>query len=101
MMSDNVMKLKPCALGFSLGLLWGAAMLLVSWFGWWFNWGEAFTNTMGSVYLGMAPTFVGGIFGLIWGFVDFFIFGALIALIYNCCVKCCAKKCCGKSCGGS
>ncbi len=97
LMSDNVTKLKPCALGFSLGLWWGIAMLLLAWCGWWFGWGLAFTKVIGSAYLGMAPTFLGGIFGLIWGFVDFFIFGVLIALVYNCCVKCCAKKCGDKS----
>jgi hypothetical protein len=90
-MSGNTQKLKACGFGFALGLIWGLAMLLLGWFGWWFHWGLAFTHVMGSMYVGFEPTFSGGIIGAIWGFVDFFIFGILVAWVYNCCTGCCGK----------
>ena len=85
------MKLKVCSFGFAMGLIWGLGMLFLSWFGWWFAWGLLMTKTMSSLYIGMGPNFLGGILGFIWGFVDFFIFGALIAWVYNSCIKCCGK----------
>ncbi len=91
-MSENKQKLSPCGFGFALGLWWGIGMLIVAWFGWWWGYGAAFIATFSSVYIGYAATFWGGVLGLIWGFVDFFIFGALIAWIYNCCSCCCKKS---------
>ena len=48
-----------------------------------FGWGTNFLNTMSSVYLGSAPTFVGAVIAGIWAFTDGLIGGALIAWLYN------------------
>ncbi len=77
-------------LGFAFGLIWGLGMLLMGWAGWLSGFGVPMTRMWGTVYIGFAPTFVGGILGFIWGFIDFFIFGALVAWVYNC--ACCKKK---------
>jgi hypothetical protein len=87
-MSDNSVKLNVGSFACAFGLIWGIGMLLVAWFSWWFGWAHAFVYVMSSAYLGLAPTFVGGIFGFLWGFADFFLFGAFVALVYNFCLRC-------------
>lgn len=92
-MSSSTQKLKACSFGFALGLWWGVGMLIVGWVGWWCNWGHLFINAIASVYVGYAPSFWGGVIGFVWGFIDFFIFGVLIAWVYNgCCGGCCKKS---------
>ena len=43
------------------------------------------------IYLGYQATFWGTVIGAIWGFVDLFIAGIILAAVYNACV-------CGKGC---
>lgn len=93
-MSKSSSCLSPLRFGFAFGLIWGLGLLLLGWSGWLFAYGLPWIRLMGTVYLGFHPTFIGGIIGAIWGFVDFFIFGLLVALVYNAC--CCAGKGCGK-----
>jgi len=83
------MKLCPVKFGFAFGLIWGLGMLLVGWAAWLWDFGTPFVTLWGSVYKGFEPTLVGGLIGGAWGFVDFFIFGLLVAWVYNCCCKCC------------
>ncbi|MFQ6017717.1 MAG: bacteriophage holin [Kiloniellaceae bacterium] len=45
-------------------------------------WGGAVDITA-KVYIGYAPTLLGSIIGGLWGFVEGFIFGALLAWLYN------------------
>lgn len=78
------MKLSKRALGFSLGLVWGLAILLVTW---WFLFikgtpGEYLTK-LHTVYIGYSVSLGGSIIGFIWGFVHGFIAGVLIAWFYN------------------
>jgi len=47
------------------------------------NWGNAFVDLIGSVYLGVDVSWKGALIVLPWTFVDFFIGGFLIAWIYN------------------
>jgi len=70
------------ALAIGLGVSWAICMLFVGWVSI-FGWGTEFVETMSSVYIGFAPTFLGGVIGAIWGFVDGAIGGAIIAFIYN------------------
>ena len=93
-MSGNTSKLRACSFGCAVGITWALGMLIVGWGAWLCNgWGMAWVNMMGSVYVGYHPTLIGGIIGAIWGFVDFFIFGVVVAWIYNGCSTCCASKC--------
>ena len=91
-MSSGAQKLKPCSFGFAMGLWWGLSMLGIGWIGWWCNWGHLFINTFASLYVGYGPSFWGGVLGFVWGFIDFFFFGLLIAWVYNCCSGGCCKK---------
>jgi hypothetical protein len=40
-------------------------------------------TVLSSLYIGYSPTFLGGIIGGIWAFVDGAIAGAIIAWVYN------------------
>lgn len=90
-MTNHATKLSVCAFGCAWGLIWALGTLLTAWLGWWFHWALPWIQVLGSAYIGYAPTFWGGVIGAVWGFVDFFIFGALVAWVYNACS--CCKHC--------
>ena len=77
------MELRKRNLGFALGLTLGLAVLVATW------WlvlagkpGETLSR-LSAFYIGYDVSFVGGIIGFFWGFVDGFICGVLIAWFYN------------------
>ena len=71
------------ALGLSLGLVWGLTILLCTW---WFilfkKQGEIF-GKLNEIYLGYSISWGGSFIGFLWGFVDGFIAGVLIAWLYG------------------
>jgi len=77
------MKLNVKALALACGILWGAAVFLAAW------WIMLTGDTMGAptllerIYLGYAFTPLGSVIGLVWGFVDGLIAGAIFAWLYN------------------
>ena len=75
-------KLNVKAAAIALGAAWGIYMLSLGWMAM-FGWGADFVKLMSSVYIGFAPSFLGGIIGGIWAFVDGFVGGAIIAWVYN------------------
>ncbi len=75
-------KLNVRGLAIALGSTWALAMLFAGWASI-YGWTTEFVAVMGSVYVGFEPTFLGGIIGAVWGFVDGAIGGLLIAIIYN------------------
>jgi len=62
-----------------------------------FNFGVEWVKLAGSVYVGYAVTFKGIAIGALWGFIDGFVCGVLIAVFYNLCKKCCPCKGCKKA----
>ena len=79
------MKLNAKALGFSVGVIWGIAALLVTAF---YlisarTYGKHFLYAIASIYPGYTLTPVGALLGLCYGFVDGFLFGWLTAHLYN------------------
>lgn len=77
------MKLNKIAFGLTSGILWGAAIFLLT------N-SLLLIGTEGQtisrlrfVYFGYSFSFLGSIIGLIWGFIYGFIAGWLFAYLYN------------------
>ncbi|PIZ04446.1 MAG: hypothetical protein COY58_03995 [Gammaproteobacteria bacterium CG_4_10_14_0_8_um_filter_38_16] len=97
-MSKYCGKIYPVSFGFAWGLISGLGWMLLAWAGARWGFGLILLKLMGTVYLGLAPSFVGGLWGLLWGFIDFFVFGLLVALVYNCATCCFAP---GGSCDSS
>jgi hypothetical protein len=81
-----VMKFNIKALAFTVGLIWGGAMLLVTLANLiWPGYGQAFLEVIASIYPGFVPG--GGvssvIVGTIYGLVDGAIGGAIFGWLYN------------------
>ncbi len=77
------MELRKRALGIAVGLVWGLTIMLATW---WLLLNNATGETiskLSKIYLGYSYTWGGAVIGLLWGFVDGFIGGFLIAWIYN------------------
>ena len=91
-MSGSYGRLAPAKFGFAWGLMWAIGLLLMGWSAWLWGYGMAFVALFASVYIGYGPTFLGAVLGAVWGFIDFFIFAWLVALIYNGCHHCCKKS---------
>ncbi|MBS0290652.1 MAG: bacteriophage holin [Proteobacteria bacterium] len=87
-------RLSACALGTSLGVLSGVFILILGLMAHFFQYGSAWVNMASSVYLGFAATPQGIIIGIIWAFVEGFVFGYLLAWIYNFVAKKCPCKHC-------
>ncbi len=47
------------------------------------GWGVLAVQTLGSLFIGYGPTFVGIVAGAVWAFFDGFVLGVLIAWLYN------------------
>ncbi len=86
-------KLSPLALGLSLGVIWGASVLLMGLLAHYFAYGTAFVSAMGVVYIGYEPSIAGSLIGALFGFIDALVAGILIAWLYNIFACCCKKKC--------
>jgi hypothetical protein len=82
------MKLKPFALGLSLGLVWGFALFITTWLSYLTGYGKLLLDVLaGSIYPGYTISPLGSVIGFIYGFMDLFIMGNLVGWIYNRFVK--------------
>ena len=77
------MKLNVRALGLAGGIVWGLAIFLLTYWFLIFGYEGVTLARLSNVYLGYSVTWYGAFVGLIWGFVDGFIGGALLAWLYN------------------
>jgi hypothetical protein len=87
-------KLSVCNLGMSLGLVFGLTMMVLAYLAMVFGVGAPMVKMYSSVYAGYHASALGGIVGLLWGFLQGFVFGGLIAMFYNFCRCCCPCKTC-------
>jgi len=76
-------KLSVRGLGLSLGITWGAGVLILGIVAGVNGWGSEWVDLLSKVYRGYDSTFAGSIMGGVWGFVDAGIGGAVIAWLYN------------------
>ena len=91
----------PGCFGLAIGIVWGLWVFLAALL---CRGNVAMVSSMGSIYLGYGPTFMGSLIGGLWGLLHGFVAGFLIAWIYNTmcrCCKCrfCKGKCCACNCG--
>lgn len=84
-------KLHPVSLGLAFGILWGASVVIMAILVMLWGWGTPFVALLGSLYVGYNATFTGIVLGAVWGFVDGFISGAVLAWLYNLCLRCTCK----------
>lgn len=78
------MKLKPLALGISLGLVWGGSLFVTTWLSHFTGYGKLFLEVLAqSIYPGYTISPLGSFLGLLYGFLDGLVSAALIAWIYN------------------
>ena len=77
------MRLKVRALALAGGIAWGLVIFLLTYWFLIFGYEGETLARLSNVYLGYSVTWYGAFVGLIWGFVDGFIGGALLAWLYN------------------
>jgi len=76
-------KLNIKALGLTFGIIWGITILIIGIAAACGSYGELIVALLGSIYIGYEASILGSLIGAIWGFVDAFIFGVIIAWLYN------------------
>lgn len=78
------MRLKPLALGVAAGILWGGCIFLTTLLSHFTGYGKLFLEALPqSMYPGYSITIAGSFVGLVYGFFDGFVCGAIVAWIYN------------------
>ena len=70
-------------MGLALGILWGIVCLIMGLLAIVTYRARPFVEFLGIMYIGYKPSILGSIIGFVWGSVDAFIFGFLIAWLYN------------------
>ncbi len=77
------MKLNVKAFALTCGLIWGLGLLFITWWIILFEGSTYQVSFIGRVYRGYNISFIGSLFGFIWGFFDGLIGGAIFAWLYN------------------
>ena len=77
------MRLNVKALAITCGLLWGLGLFCITWWIMLFEGATGEVTLIGQVYRGYCISPVGSIIGMLWGFVDGLIGGAIFAWVYN------------------
>jgi hypothetical protein len=79
----ETMKLNVKAFALTCGLIWGLGLLFITW---WIIFFDGATNQVtfiGRIYRGYNISVYGSFIGLVWGFFDGLICGAIFAWLYN------------------
>jgi len=79
--------LEPVNFGIAFGIVFGLYALLIGLLATYVGFGANLVLMLSSWYIGYDTTLVGSFAGGLWGFVDSFIAGYVIALIYNLLLK--------------
>ena len=77
------MKLNIRAFAFTSALIWGFGLMVLTWWIMLFEGPSGDPTVIGLVYRGYNISFIGSIIGLVWGFFDALIGGAIFAWLYN------------------
>jgi len=77
------MKLDVKAFALTMGILWGLGIFLFAWWVIIFEGITGETTLIGYAYRGFTISPMGSVIGLVWGFFDGLIGGAIFAWLYN------------------
>jgi hypothetical protein len=78
------MKLRPLALGVSLGIVWGSALFITTWLCYSTGYGKLLLDVLAtSIYPGYSVSPLGSVLGFFYGFIDLTIMGTLVGWLYN------------------
>ncbi|MGE0200750.1 MAG: bacteriophage holin [Candidatus Melainabacteria bacterium] len=77
------MNIQPKAAGLAFGAYWGVSTMMIAFTAAYWHYGTPWVDLFSGFYIGYAPTVAGALIGLLWGFADGFVFGALVAWLYN------------------
>ena len=75
-------KWSPHALGVAIGVVW-AVYVFLGGIAAMFDWGVTLVDEISSLYIGYGPSILGAGIGAVWGFVDGYVAGVVIAWLYN------------------
>jgi hypothetical protein len=77
------MKLNVKALALTCGLIWGFGLMILTWWIMLFEGATGDVTCIGLVYRGYNISLLGSVLGLLWGFADGLIGGAIFGWVYN------------------
>ena len=77
------MKLNVKAFALSCGLVWGLGVLFLTWWIIAFEGATSQPMMLGHLYRGYNISAMGSFIGLVWGFIDGLLGGAIFAWLYN------------------
>lgn len=78
------MKLRPWALGVSIGIVWGGSIFITTFISYYTGYAKEFLEVLAvSIYPGYEITPARSFLGLLYGFLDGLLSGALIGWLYN------------------
>lgn len=77
------MKLNVKAMALTAGLAWGFGLFFLTWWIIAFEGSTGDPMLIGHIYRGFNISPLGSVIGLVWGFFDAFVGGAIFAWIYN------------------
>ena len=77
------MRLNTKAFAFTCGIVWGAAVMLATWWLLIFGYQGQLMRTLDHFYFGYTYSYPGAIVGGIWGLLDGLICGFVFAWLYN------------------
>lgn len=78
------MKIKPLALGLTLGTVWGGVLFLTTLLSYFTGYARAFLDVVaGSVYPGYTISPLGGVLAFLYGFADLGLGGLIVGWLYN------------------
>jgi hypothetical protein len=86
------MKLNVKAFALTLGIVWGLGLFALTWWIMAFDGVTHDVTPLGQVYRGYNISPLGSVVGLIWGFFDALVGGAITAWLYNLIVARCESK---------
>ena len=75
-------KLKVLPLALAMGVTWGLGIILLGWIAG-SGWRAKAVEVFGNAYPGYAASFLGGLIGGLWAFIDAFVGGLVFAVVYN------------------